>query len=235
MHGEARGGGCGFVSVGGDRRAVGYRHADRALPEAEGEWASVTNQTPARELEEEWRPLAWSSVYEVSNRGRVRSLPRKIMRSNGRPQSVRGGIMRGGINANGYSHVTIARGASKVPRSVHILVAEAFLGPRPDGMFVCHSDGDPLNNDASNLRYDTPSGNSYDTVRHGRNASKLKTRCPQDHSLIEPNLMPSGVRRGYRSCLACNRAHAWCKWNPGMDFSVVSDRYYAELMAKVAP
>lgn len=50
---------------------------------------------------------------------------------------------------------------------VHQLVLEAFVGPRPQGMFACHDDGNPANNRLENLRWDTPAANSADKVRHG--------------------------------------------------------------------
>jgi hypothetical protein len=43
----------------------------------------------------------------------------------------------------------------------------AFIGPRPDGMSVCHNDGDLLNNHYTNLRYDTPKANTADMLIHG--------------------------------------------------------------------
>lgn len=50
---------------------------------------------------------------------------------------------------------------------VHHAVALAFIGERPDGLEVCHLDGNPLNNWLNNLRYDTPKANNGDKVRHG--------------------------------------------------------------------
>ncbi len=35
--------------------------------------------------------------------------------------------------------------------------------------------------------------------------SKTKTHCPRGHELIEPNLVPSSLKKGARSCLACKR------------------------------
>lgn len=50
---------------------------------------------------------------------------------------------------------------------VHRLVLTAFVGPCPKGMEGCHDDGDPLNNELRNLRWDTPRGNSQDRLKHG--------------------------------------------------------------------
>ncbi len=51
--------------------------------------------------------------------------------------------------------------------SVHSLVAKAFIGLKPDGLVVCHNDGNTLNTNADNLRYDTLSNNMKDRIRHG--------------------------------------------------------------------
>ncbi len=48
-----------------------------------------------------------------------------------------------------------------------ILVLEAFVGPRPDGMECCHKDGNCLNDSLGNLRWDTSAANKADMVRHG--------------------------------------------------------------------
>jgi hypothetical protein len=49
---------------------------------------------------------------------------------------------------------------------VHRVVLTAFRGPCPIGMEGCHADDNPLNNDLSNLRWDTPHGNAQDRVRN---------------------------------------------------------------------
>jgi hypothetical protein len=59
---------------------------------------------------------------------------------------------------------------------VHQLVAEAFV-PNPDRKpWVCHRDGDPLNNHHSNLYWGTASENAQDKVRHGRQPSTARGR-----------------------------------------------------------
>ncbi|WP_341702630.1 HNH endonuclease [Ferrovibrio sp.] len=58
--------------------------------------------------------------------------------------------------------MTLCDGASKKKRLVHQLVIEAFVGPRPDGLEVCHGNGIKDDNRLENLRYDTPAGNRAD-------------------------------------------------------------------------
>jgi hypothetical protein len=47
------------------------------------------------------------------------------------------------------------------------LVIEAFVGPRPEGLYVCHKNGVPWDNRLSNLYYGTPQQNSDDKRLHG--------------------------------------------------------------------
>ncbi len=51
--------------------------------------------------------------------------------------------------------------------AIHRLVLMAFVGPCPSGMHGCHNDGNALNNNLDNLRWDTPSANTQDKWRHG--------------------------------------------------------------------
>jgi hypothetical protein len=105
---------------------------------------------------EEWRPIPGLPYYEASNLGRIRS-----------SQSGSHVILRGWLSGSGYRYVKIRQDGRPKDRTVHSLVAEAFYGPRPEGMEVRHLDGTRLNNAADNLRWGTASENRYDSVRHG--------------------------------------------------------------------
>jgi hypothetical protein len=141
----------------------------------------------------EWRPVVgWEGLYDVSSDGRVRSL-----RRGGRELKL-------SAHYSGYLSVRLSLANVGVTRLIHHLVAEAFIGPRPDGMQVCHWDDDPSNNGAGNLRYATPRDNQLDAVRNGRNASAKRTSCPSGHPLAGDNLT---VRKnGKRMCKSCHRA-----------------------------
>ena len=66
--------------------------------------------------------------------------------------------------SNGYAKVSLCRDSKRKEFLVHRLVALAFIGD-PDGMDVCHYDGDKLNNCIENLRIDTRKGNMADQIR----------------------------------------------------------------------
>jgi uncharacterized protein YjiS (DUF1127 family) len=68
---------------------------------------------------------------------------------------------------DGYLHVVLSTGGRLHTIKVQRLVALHFLGPKPDGMVVCHNDGDKLNNSVWNLRYDTQAANIADIKIHG--------------------------------------------------------------------
>jgi hypothetical protein len=117
---------------------------------------------------EEWLSVVgFEGLYEVSNIGRVRSVARIVARSNGSPCSVKERFLKQRRHKNGYLMVTIYKSGQPHDRCVHSLMAEAFIGRRPDGKEVAHEDGDPSHNEIGNLSYKTPRGNMEDRMRHG--------------------------------------------------------------------
>ena len=119
-----------------------------------------------------WKPITGTDgMYSVSNHGRVCSNlappprygdkwivmdePQKIL-------STRGKMGRyPSVNLSSYH-------GSRTVRTVHRLVMEAFVGPCPDGMIVCHADDNPENNHLSNLRYATYADNMQDAIDNGK-------------------------------------------------------------------
>jgi hypothetical protein len=75
--------------------------------------------------------------------------------------------LKAGIRHGGYEYVSVStsRGQRSIP--VHVLLMDAFHGPRTDGMEVRHLDGNCRNNALTNLAYGTPRENSEDARRHG--------------------------------------------------------------------
>jgi len=113
---------------------------------------------------EEWRDVkGYEGYYSVSNIGRVR---RELTRTNGKA----GRILRPDINRAGYKQLFLYREGVRRRLKVYRLVAEAFIGPCPQGFQVNHIDGTPANNRVENLEYVTPSGNMQHALKMGRRA-----------------------------------------------------------------
>jgi hypothetical protein len=66
----------------------------------------------------------------------------------------------------GYLRVSLSKNGREKDRKVHQLMAETFIGPCPEGMEVCHNNGNALDNRLENLRYATHESNCGDTIRH---------------------------------------------------------------------
>jgi hypothetical protein len=111
-------------------------------------------------MKEKWLCLpGYVGRYAVSDRGRVLSMN---YRRSGLP-----GLLSLDSLSNGYPLVTLTAGGKCRTWTVHVLVASAFLGPRPEGMHVNHKDGIKTNNCASNLEYVTPLENIEHAFRTG--------------------------------------------------------------------
>jgi hypothetical protein len=116
---------------------------------------------------EEWRSVTGAEGrYEVSSLGRVRSLLRKT------PQ-----ILKPSKGTHGYMTLYIYTGGKRRLRSVHQLVAEAFIGPRSEGVDVRHLNGVKADCRAANLAFGSRSQNMLDAVTHGQNVNAAKTHC----------------------------------------------------------
>jgi hypothetical protein len=130
-------------------------------------------------IPEEWRPVVgWEGYYEVSSHGRVRSLDRDVYVKGSwyRAPQVRkkkGVVLSSSFDTFGYPMVKLkvipAPGEEQRMQliRVHNLVAEAFIGPRPEGWTIAHNDGNPANPWFTNLRYATMASNFDDKREHG--------------------------------------------------------------------
>ena len=153
-----------------------------------------------------WKDIPDLPGYQVSDLGRVRSVDRFITDKNGVRKRVSGRVKSAPPNEDGYPRTSVSVNGVNRKYRVHALVALAFLGPQPDGMEVCHNNGDPADNRPSNLRYDTHQNNILDAVKHGTWHETKKTHCPSGHEYSGENLRVSA--RGQRICRECERTRA---------------------------
>jgi len=122
---------------------------------------------------EQWRQIPSEPNYEASTLGRIR---RGVAGPNTRvgrclkPQEDRG-----------YFFVCTSHAGVVRRRPVHILVAEAFNGPRPAGLVARHLDGNSANNKPSNIDYATQRENIHDKHLHGT------MPCGERHHAVRMN------------------------------------------------
>lgn len=125
-----------------------------------------------------WKPIVgYEGCYEVSNLGRV-----KMLKRYGVPETRIKGLY---LNTNKYlmTHLKL-RGVRKT-RTVHSLVLESFIGPRPSGLEIDHLNAIKTDNRLENLEYVTGAEN---------------IRRAQEMGLI-PKAKPKvkvSTRKGYR-------------------------------------
>jgi hypothetical protein len=135
-----------------------------------------------------WLPVVgYEDHYEVSNFGRVRSVPRVVEGRWGPTKRL--GCMLAIKPANGrYLKVSLCKDGVLTQHQVHRLVLLAFVGEPPKG-FVCdHIDCDIRNNNLTNLRWLSLADNarrrtstklSKELVINIKNASK-QGRLPKE-------------------------------------------------------
>lgn len=93
-----------------------------------------------------WKRIVGFSAYEVSNRGRIRSM------KFGEPRLMRPKVKQG----NGYLEITMMRDdGARNTQLVHRLVAIAFIPRDPVRPTVNHKDGNKIDNRVTNLEWAT--------------------------------------------------------------------------------
>lgn len=105
---------------------------------------------------ERWKFVpGYEGLYEVSDQGKVRSLPRQGK------YRVYGGKTRRLVLRNGYPALTLSKDNVSQTRYVHRLVLLAFVGGSPSKLHCTnHKNGNRTDNHLENLEWTTYSENS---------------------------------------------------------------------------
>ena len=128
---------------------------------------------------EEWRNIkGYEGLYQVSNLGRIKSLPRYTRNGSCKYEK----ILTPGNDKEGYKLITLHKNNTARTYRIHRLVAEAFILNPNSLPEINHKDENPANNNSENLEWCTTKYNhNYGTWRAKRigknNPRARKIRC----------------------------------------------------------
>lgn len=130
------------------------------------------------DLENEiWKDIhGYEGYYQISNLGRVKSVPRWIYYSDGRKYYYQSVLLELNTDHGGYRTVVLTINTNLTTYKVHRLVAEAFI-PNPDNLpQVNHKDENKSNNRVDNLEWcDMDYNNHYGTrIERVNNTKAIK-------------------------------------------------------------
>ncbi|MGN1269386.1 MAG: NUMOD4 domain-containing protein [Clostridia bacterium] len=115
-------------------------------------------------MEEVWKDIkGYEGLYQVSNLGRIKSIPRHGTRKNIHIISQR-------HNKCGYKIVNLYKNAKGKAKTVHRIVAETFIENPLSKEDINHIDGNKENNNVTNLEWTSHKEN----MRHARKNNLIK-------------------------------------------------------------
>lgn len=127
-------------------------------------------------MTEIWKDIVgYEGLYQVSNLGRVKSLPKTDRFGRLYPEKMKAQVN----NGSGYLVVNLKHNGKQQMRTVHRLVAEAFIDNPLNCSDINHMDGNKQNNKVDNLEFCTRSFNMLHAVKLGLHTDfgKRKVLC----------------------------------------------------------
>jgi hypothetical protein len=121
---------------------------------------------------EVWKDVKdYEGIYQISNLGNLKSLKRKGTGTFTNKEY----LLKKGITTKGYYSYGLSKNGKVKTHTLHRLVANHFIENINNEKCVNHKDGNPKNNDISNLEWCSYSENSLHGYRsNGRKNSRRK-------------------------------------------------------------
>jgi hypothetical protein len=120
-----------------------------------------------KQMEEIWKDIkGYEGIYQISNKGRVRSLDRTINTKNGTRNKL--GVIRSSyVNDTGYTVVALTVNKKRKVYSIHRLIGIHFI-PNPENKItINHKNGIKTDNRIENLEWNTYKENNLHAFANG--------------------------------------------------------------------
>jgi len=174
---------------------------------------------------ETWKIIKNFPDYEVSNFARVR----RAVTSNG---GMKNRILQQCLNKGGYFTVAMKSNGKLFRKTVHSLVAAAFIGTRPKNLTVNHKDGKKINNLPENLEYLTVLQN----IRHANRIGLI--RKGKNHpSFLHPERLPRGDNhhaRKHPEKMARGEKHGRARLSSEQVFEIKKELFHGGIALQIA-
>ncbi len=145
-----------------------------------------------------WKDIEnFKNSYQISNKGRVKSLNRLVNSRYGK-RLVKGVFLKGIPDKDGYFRVNLKKKQKTNNRLIHRLVALSFSPNPKNKPHVNHKDGNKQNNVLSNLEWNTLSENRQHAYDIGLQTGKSRQGEKSNFSkLTEKKVLE--IRRLYKT------------------------------------
>ena len=164
-----------------------------------------------------WKEIpGYEGLYLVSNDGRIYSLPKVV--SNGRGEYVRDGqLLKPGLRGRDglmYEFVILCKNGVSEHKSVHRLVAEAFIDNPNKYDVINHIDHDTLNNKVENLewctqQYNNEYGHNKPVCQYSVDGELLATYKSATYASVMTGISRTSINNALVGCSQSSGGYIW--------------------------
>lgn len=167
-------------------------------------------------MPETWKDIPGFPGYEASDQGRIRSHKRSCVR-----------YLRPACKKDGHLVVVLSKEGKCHTLSLHRLILEAWIGPRPQGHVCDHINTVRGDNRLANLRWVTPRENNLNPITRRKRSFVGRAVCCLETGERFPNMKIAAAKMGVCRCninLVCQGKRSATH---GLHFSYAEEVKYA--------